>query len=161
LRDFNVLREYCKISVQPSVFGTSQDSSRIQIKSVNILKELVQICDPENQVKEITFKFESPLKEILSDPNGTYLVSGSQEKTYFDMLIECIGFEQNQKFKEIPQGTDGKFLTHSGFNIRSNLYACGWSRTGPIGNIADSMGEALECSNQIVKDLSSHSTNNE
>lgn len=134
----------------------SDELTRIQLKNFQILKELINhSCKISPVKKVVNFKFSSPIIKINGDEKEVYFsTENSPEVEIFkyDILIECTGFEQRQKFIELKQDVCGKFQT-DGFRIKDNIYACGWSRTGPRGNISDSMIEALNCAKTISNDL--------
>lgn len=107
--------------------------------------------------KIINFKFSSYISSVNCE-NGQGIVKFNYsnqrtEQLEFDLLIECTGFKQNQKFENLAQDEAGKFITNDRNLVKENIYACGWARTGPKGNIADSMSEAFNCSTSICTDL--------
>lgn len=109
--------------------------------------------------KVINFKFTSPISSVnYENGHGIVKIGNSNEKmecVEFDLLIECTGFKQNQKFENLAQDEAGKFIANyrNLYLLKENIYACGWARTGPKGNIADSMSEAFNCAASISTDL--------
>ena len=129
----------------------SDEFTRIQLKNFQILKKLVEDSCKFSPVKVVNFKFSSPIIRINGVEKEVYFSTENspQIETFkYDILIECTGFEQKQKFRELNQDICGKFITDD-FRLKDNIYACGWSRTGPKGNIADAMIEALNCAKKI------------
>lgn len=129
----------------------SDEFTRIQLKNFQILKKLVEDSCKVSPVKVVNFMFSSPIISINGDEKEVCFSTenGPEIEIFkYDILVECTGFEQRQKFRELNQDICGKFKTVD-FRIKDNIYACGWSRTGPKGNIADSMIEALNCAKTI------------
>lgn len=129
--------------------------SRIQLKNVNIMKDLVLKSNKTSPEKYLTFKFSSPIDDINYEDDKIILKihnSDNFEYINFDLLVECTGFYQKQTFSGLQQDCFGKFITSEKYKIKDNIYTCGWSKTGPKGNIADSMLEASNCAKQIYND---------
>lgn len=128
------------------------------MKNLHIMKDLVNSSMYSNLEKRITFKFNSVV-EGVSKKNGFGMLkilnnsTGILEIINFDLMVECIGFKQNQNFGHRMQDDNGKFITTDRYRVKDNIYACGWSRTGPKGNIADSLEEAGNCASKIYEDL--------
>ena len=150
--------DYCKIiATNESSASNAQCLSRVQLKNIQIIQDLVLCSNHTSYDKAISFKFCSPVSEVIFD-NGNGIVefldnNKKAERLKFDLLIECIGFQQNQLFENLAQDDTGKFLTRDGHLLKENIYACGWARTGAKGNISDSMNEALNCATSISTDL--------
>lgn len=138
----------------------SQNLSRIQSKNIQIMQDLINSSKHSITEKKLNFKFSVSTSELTQENGrGTMKIENADSKTIetinYDMLIECTGFKQNQKFEHLAQDVNGKFITTDQFRIVDNIYACGWSRTGPKGNVADSMEEAFNCASVIYRDLTS------
>lgn len=128
------------------------------------MQDLVQSSSHVSHEKIINFRFSSPISNVIFE-NGYGIIKFANEnqkadQLEFDLLIECTGFKQNQKFENLVQDGTGKFITNERNLLKENVYACGWARTGPKGNIADSMSEALYCANSISTDLLQKGKNN-
>lgn len=121
------------------------------------MQDLVQSSNHVLPEKNIRFIFSSPISSV-EDRRGhgiIEIVHNNQKIDHieFDLLIECTGFKQNQAFEEITQDEAGKFVTDDQYCLKNNIYSCGWARTGPKGNIADSIAEASNCARSIFTDL--------
>ena len=153
--------EYCNINVDPEIKSgyLDQNLSRVQLKNVSILKELVRNSSSNSAEKSIKFKFSTSATDVFSSNGENFLKIRNNENQFenlkFDLLIECTGFYQKQKFFCLQQDPHGKFITSVQYNIKDNIYSCGWSRTGPKGNISDSILEASNCAKQLYLDLNS------
>ena len=132
--------------------------SRIQSKNIQIMNDLVNSSTISKSEKRIHFKFSASASELYQEHGrGVIKIKNSYsnniELMSYDMLIECTGFKQKQIFERSLQDENGKFITADRFRVKDNIYACGWSRTGPKGNVADSMDEASNCASEIYNDL--------
>lgn len=119
------------------------------------MQELAKESEKSKASKIITFKFLSPISSVERNGNKGVVHLKNDEKIEFDLLIECSGFRQNQKFNELQQDDVGRLITKKDYLISDNIYTCGWARTGPKGDIADSMNEASNCAIKIHQDLRS------
>ena len=119
------------------------------------MQKLVDGSNNSNPTKVINFRFSSPILSVNCSESGqgTVKLKNLAESLNFDFLIECTGFRQQQSFFELAQDENGRILTSDSFLIKDRLYTCGWSRTGPKGNIADSIAEASNCATAIYRDL--------
>ena len=161
MREFTDIKDYCDINIDPEIDFDylNQNLTRIQLKNVDIMKDLVANCNKHSAEKSINFKFSSPIAKVFLS-NGEKIIKIQKsddcfEYINFDLLIECTGFYQRQKFIGLQQDPLGKFITTEEYKLVDNVYTCGWSRTGPRGNIADSILEATNCAKQIFFDLES------
>ena len=158
MREFTDLKDYCNISIDPELKPEcmGQSLTRIQQKNMDIMKDLVTSCTKHSAEKLINFTFSSPVAQVFMDSGQKFLKIQKCHNCFeflnFDILIECTGFYQKQKFAGVQQDHLGKFITE-GYKIIDNIYSCGWSRTGSTGNIADSMLEASNCAKQLFDDL--------
>lgn len=121
------------------------------------MQDLLSCSNHMSHEKIINFIFSSSISSVNCE-NGhgiVKFVDSNQitKQLKFDLLIECTGFKQNQNFESLAQDEAGKFITNDRNLVKENIYACGWARTGPKGNIADSMSEALYCATSISTDL--------
>lgn len=119
------------------------------------MRELIEDSETSKASKAINFRFSSPILTVERNEDKGIVHLKNNEKIEFDLLIECTGFRQNQKFNGLQQDDVGRFITNSDYLVSDNIYTCGWARTGPKGNVADSMSEALSCAIEIYQDLCS------
>lgn len=125
------------------------------------MRELVDKTKNLTPSKILNFKFSSPVISVSwnedNPKKGQVIVKNNITEKYeaigFDLLIECTGFLQAQKFDKLPQDENGKLITDNGYRVFDKIYACGWAKTGPKGNIADSMLESSNCAADIYRDL--------
>lgn len=157
LREFENFTEYCRISSNHGLNTNIEtlNLTKLSAKNILILSEIERNSLQSKYEKIIKFKFDSPILEVKEGEIFTKNhLSGSISSINFDMLIECTGFRQNQIFSNLPQDPTGRFdVQNEQYILKDNIYSCGWSRTGPRGNIADSMIEARNCADVIVRDL--------
>lgn len=136
-----------------------QNLSRIQLKNLKIMRDLVINSNKKSSEKSINFKFSSPVEEVFFKSDEKILKIQKNVKYFenisFDLLIECTGFYQKQKFDGLAQDLRGTFIPSKQYQLQENIYSCGWSRTGPKGNVADSILEASNCARQLFDDLNS------
>lgn len=137
----------------------NQNLSRIQLKNLNIMRDLVINSNKKSAEKSINFRFSSPIEEIFLKNEEKILKIRKNDKHFenisFDLLIECTGFYQKQRFIGLAQDPRGMFISSNQYKLKENVYYCGWSRTGPKGNVADSTSEASNCASQLINDLNS------
>ncbi len=119
------------------------------------MRELIEDSETSKASKAINFRFSSPISTVEGNEGRGIVHLKNNEKIEFDLLIECTGFRQNQKFNELQQDDVGRFITTNVYLVSDNIYTCGWARTGPKGNVADSMSEASSCAIEICQDLCS------
>lgn len=141
--------------IKPENIG--KNLSRIQLKNLNIMRDLVINSNKKSAEKSINFNFSSPVEEVFLKNDEKILKVQKSDKNFeninFDLLIECTGFHQQQNFNGLGQDPSGKFITYDQYKLKDNVYSCGWSRTGPKGNVADSILEASNCAKQLFEDL--------
>lgn len=157
LRELVALKSSVTFSTSPADLSSyfKPENTRIQDKNLKILQNLVNGDKLNDHQKQISFRFFETIDSIDA-ANGVVTIKDKHSATHqhkFNILIEAIGFYQKSKVYPPFQDSKGKFSCNDRHLVDSGIYACGWSRTGPKGTIADSMVEAENCARQIVEDL--------
>ncbi len=136
------------------------DNSRIQLKNLKILENLIQNISNEHKTRLVDFRFFEQI-ETVNETTGQIITkdyNSSLHNQKFDILIECIGFYQKNNIYPAFQDQSGKINCPTSHLIHSNIYCCGWAKTGPKGTLVDSMIEAEKCAKEIIQDFAQDKT---
>lgn len=160
LREFLELKSNCSFEVSPPMSSLSEEAqTRIQKKNIQILDSLSLNMNSKgseiiNSTKKLQFNFFTSIEKIDKLSKTIYTVDHQQnyKQLKYDLLVECVGFKQKQLFASVNQESDGKFIS-TDFQLRDNVFTCGWARIGAKGTVADSMKDASVCSERICSFL--------
>ena len=156
LRELVSLKDTVEFSSSISDFSIyfKPENTRIQDKNVKILQSLIEKDNKMPKQRRVDFRFNERVSSIDGCTRRIIPENPLSAGIHFDILVSCVGFVQNNSIYPAFQDQSGKINCTGSYRVHSNIYACGWARTGPKGTIVDSMIEAEKCAHEILTDLS-------